>query len=141
IPSSAASRKTRSHVAVSSSSSLASSASGFEQYGQPSGHRWVSSARSPRGLFSIVEPENATQTTAGSSGWSSSLRLHHPHHHRRWDPRGSIAFPVTVRNCSVQVAQLCRSSFRGHSEIMFGVLVIVLGRYPIARQELCLGQG
>jgi hypothetical protein len=36
---------------------------------------------------------------------------------------------------------LCRSSIRGHSEIMFGVLVIVLGRYPIARQEFCLGQG
>jgi hypothetical protein len=24
---------------------------------------------------------------------------------------------------------------------MFGVLVIVLGRYPIARLEFCLGQG
>jgi hypothetical protein len=24
---------------------------------------------------------------------------------------------------------------------MFGVLIIVLGRYPIARPEFCLGQG
>src|SRR6516225_4088508 len=72
-PSSAASRKTRSQVAVSSSSSLASSASGFEQYGQPSGQRWVSSARSPRGLCSIAEPAKAAWSE-GSSVTLSQLQ-------------------------------------------------------------------
>src|SRR5258707_9838270 len=59
-PSSAASRNTRNQVAVSSSPSLGSSASGFEQYGQPSGQRWVSSASRPSGLCTIAEPDNAT---------------------------------------------------------------------------------
>jgi hypothetical protein len=36
--------------------------------------------------------------------------------------------------------RLCRSSIRGHSEIMFGVLVVVLGGNPIARLEFSLGQ-
>src|SRR5262249_9251705 len=44
----------------SSSSSLASSASGFEQYGQPSGPRWVSWASRPSGLCTIAELDNAT---------------------------------------------------------------------------------
>src|SRR6266566_4272321 len=56
----AASPKTRTQVAVSSSSTLASSASGLEQYGQPSGQRWVSSASRPSGLCTIAEPDNAT---------------------------------------------------------------------------------
>src|SRR5215471_16719382 len=51
-PSPAASRNTRAHVEASSSSSRLSIASGFEQYGQPSGQRWVSSARRPSGLWS-----------------------------------------------------------------------------------------
>jgi hypothetical protein len=34
---------------------------------------------------------------------------------------------------------LCRSSIRGHSEIMFRMLVVVLGRNPIARLEFSLG--
>src|SRR5262245_24975930 len=59
-PSAAASPKTRTQVAVSSSSSLASSASGLEQYGQPSGQRWVSSASRPSGLCTIAELDNAT---------------------------------------------------------------------------------
>ena len=38
-----------------------------------------------------------------------------------------------------QIASLlCRSSIGGHSEIMFGVLIIVLGRYPIARRGLAV---
>ena len=49
-PSAAASVNTRDQVAASSSSSRGSSASGFEQYGQPSGQRCVSSARRPSGL-------------------------------------------------------------------------------------------
>src|SRR5579871_2733470 len=51
-PRPAASRNTRAHVAASSSSSRLSIASGFEQYGQPSGQRWVSSASRPSGLCS-----------------------------------------------------------------------------------------
>src|SRR5262245_32499960 len=40
------------------------------------------------------------------------------------------------------VRPLSRSSIRGHqSKIMFGVLVVVLGGYPIARLEFSLGQG
>src|SRR5258706_1337345 len=51
-PGPAASRNTRAQVAVSSSLSRLSISSGFEQYGQPSGQRWVSSARRPSGLWS-----------------------------------------------------------------------------------------
>ena len=46
----AASVNTRAQVCVSSSLPRGSSASGLEQYGQPSGQRCVSSARRPRGL-------------------------------------------------------------------------------------------
>jgi hypothetical protein len=46
----------------------------------------------------------------------------------------SNSLPFTPPN-----ARLCRSSIRGHSEIMFGVLVVVLGRNPIARLEFSLG--
>src|SRR5215471_6144653 len=53
-PSAAASRQTRAQLAVSSSSTRLSSASGFEQYGQPSGQRWVSSASRPSGAGIIV---------------------------------------------------------------------------------------
>src|ERR1044072_358188 len=51
-PSAAASWNTRAQVAVSSSSARPSSASGLEQYGQPSGQRCVSSASRPRGFDS-----------------------------------------------------------------------------------------
>src|SRR5882724_5754413 len=51
-PSAAASLNTRDQVAASSSLSRGSSATGLEQYGQPSGHRCVSSASSPSGLVS-----------------------------------------------------------------------------------------
>src|SRR6516162_11219800 len=67
-PSAAASPKTRTQVAVSSSSSLASSASGLEQYGQPSGQRWVNSASRPSGLCTIAELDNATWRLIQCSG-------------------------------------------------------------------------
>src|SRR5215467_9168992 len=67
-PSPAASPKTRIQVAVSSSSSRASSASGLEQYGQPSGQRWVSSASRPSGLCTIAELDNATWWLIQCSG-------------------------------------------------------------------------
>src|SRR5882757_8040513 len=51
-PSAAASINTRDQVAASSSPSRGSSASGLEQYGQPSGHRCVSSASNPNGFVS-----------------------------------------------------------------------------------------
>src|SRR5271166_4258216 len=54
-PSRAASPNTRAQVAVSSSSPRLSSCSGLEQYGQASGHRWVSSASSPSGRGSFSE--------------------------------------------------------------------------------------
>src|SRR5262249_19937550 len=67
-PSPAASWKTRTQVAVSSSSCVASSASGLEQYGQPSGQRWVSSASRPSGLSTIAELDNATWWLIQCSG-------------------------------------------------------------------------
>jgi hypothetical protein len=40
----------------------------------------------------------------------------------------------------MQIASLLyRSSIGAHSEIMFGVLIIVLGGYPITRLKFCLG--
>src|SRR5499427_5719016 len=73
-PSAAASPKTRTQVAVSSSSSLASSASGLEQYGQPSGQRWVSSASRPSGLCTIAELDNATWRLIQCCGQSAIAR-------------------------------------------------------------------
>src|SRR5262249_3800634 len=52
-PSAAASANTRVQAAVSSSSARLSSWSGLEQYGQPSGQRWVSSASRPSGRGSV----------------------------------------------------------------------------------------
>src|SRR4029079_4498489 len=49
-----ASLNTRDQVAASSSPSRGSSASGLEQYGQPSGQRCVSSARRPKGFDRVA---------------------------------------------------------------------------------------
>src|ERR1700719_4619311 len=62
-PSAAASANTRAQVCVSSSLPRGSSASGFEQYGQPSGQRCVSSAETARlacayGLAPSRSPEH-----------------------------------------------------------------------------------
>ena len=47
---------------------------------------------------------------------------------------------ISPGSTSADVQPLCRSSIRGHSEIMLGVLVVVLGRDPITCLEFSLGQ-
>src|SRR5580658_9750632 len=54
-PSSRASVKTLVHSSVLSSPSAPTMASGFEQYGQCSGHRWVSSASSVVGRLAVTD--------------------------------------------------------------------------------------
>ena len=64
---------TRAQVAVSSSSARPSSASGLEQYGQPSGQRCVSSASRPsgRGARCALRPSDFDQSCSSPSSMAS----------------------------------------------------------------------
>ena len=73
IPSPAAWRKTRAQLAASNSDLEVSSASGFEQYGQPSGQRCVSSASRPSGRRG-VEAALAIRSTAPAAACPRAIR-------------------------------------------------------------------